>query len=313
MGFQQIGTTFEVVEIVLQCRLSLLVLPVKIETLSIGKSQGVLLCDLHLTAVGVDIAEILIQIVLLHVDASDDVHGLARLVRVGIRGYQILQVCQGLVILVVVVIDHANFHHRLTRIARTRTILDEAVEIGNGRSLVAMNEIGVADFEKRLLVIWRAGIGLNHVVQHVDLLVHIAFGTIAKTLLIQCIVGIAFPHAGGKVVIVDGLVVAAIHEETVTEANVSIGLELTLGLIGKADKALEALGGGTIIGFLVVDVTQVVVGEGIFRQSRSSAHALELGEVFACFVVVAHLIGRLTHPETGLSLVGDILLAVHDL
>ena len=113
---QQISASLEVVEIILQGGLGFLILSIKVEALSIGKGQGILLGDLHLTTIGVDIAKVLIQIVLLHIDAADDVHGFARLVGIGIGGHQILQIGQCLIVLIVVIINHADLHHGLARI-----------------------------------------------------------------------------------------------------------------------------------------------------------------------------------------------------
>ena len=117
MGFQRVCAIAEVVEIILQGGLCLLVTTVEIEILRIGESQRVLLRHLHLSAIGIDVAEIFVQLVLFHVDAADDAQSLTRLVGVGIVGHEALQVLHGLVVLVVVVINHTHFHHRLTGIA----------------------------------------------------------------------------------------------------------------------------------------------------------------------------------------------------
>ena len=270
MRFQQIRAVAEVVEIILQGGLCLLITTVKVEALRIGKGQGVLLSDFHLTSISIDISEVLIQLVLFHIDAADDAQGFTRFIRVGIGGHQILQVGQGLVVLVVVVVNHSDLHHRLTGIARTRPVLDQTVEISDGRALVTMHEISVADFEQRLLIIWCAGISLHQVVQHGNLLIYIAFCTIAKCLLVKRIVGITFPDAGGQVVIIDGIGIATLHEVAVTETDVSIGLEVVVG--GRADETSETANGGYIFRLLIVDVTHVVVSERVFRQAGCPFH-----------------------------------------
>ena len=272
-----------------------------------------MLRHLHLTAIGIDIAEILVELVLLHVDAADDAQRFARLIGIGIGGHEVLQVGQGLVILVVVVINHADLHHRLTRVTRTRPVFDETVEVGDGRAFVAMHEVGIAYLEQSLLIIRCARITLQQIIEHADLLVHITFRAIAEALLEEGVVGVALPDTRGQIIIIDGLVVAAFHEVAVAKANISVRLEVVFAVISQADETPEALGSSIVVGLLVVDVAQVIVGETVFGQTRGGGHALKLGEVFARLVMVAHLVSRLTHPKAGSCLVGSRLLAIHDL
>ena len=177
-----------------------------------------------------------------------------------------------------------------------------------------MNEIGIADFEQCLLIIRRARIGLNQVVQHVDLLVHIAFCAIAKALLIEGIVGIAFPRPNDLVIVVDGISVVAFHKIAVTETKIGIGLEVILvAVLGKTDEALETHYRSGIISLLVIDVAQIVVRKVILRHAGGRFHSLELKQVLARRGVVAHLVGRLAHPEACLCFLGQVLGSVHDL
>ena len=194
-----------------------------------------------------------------------------------IGGHEALQILQGLIVLVVVVVNHAHLHHRLPRVSGAWALFDEAVEIGNGRAFVAMHEVGIANLKQGLVVIRRARIGLNHVVEHRNLLIHIAFRAITKSLLVKGIIGVAFPDASGNVVIVDGLVVTAFHKEAIAEADVSIGLEVVLAVAGQADETPKTLNGSIIIGFLIVNVAQIVVGEAVFGQAGCRVHFLELG------------------------------------
>ena len=143
-------------------------------------------------------------------------------------------------------------------------------------------------------------------------MVHIAFGTVTKCLLINGIVGIALAHARGQVVIIDGVDVVALHVGAVAEADVGIGLEVVLAVVAAIDETVETLFSGIIIGFLIVDVTEVVIGQRIFGKARRRLHFLELSQVFGSVLKVTQLIGRLAHPEASLRLVGRTLAAVHD-
>ena len=137
-----------------------------------------------------------------------------------------LEIGQRLIVLVVVVIDHTDLHQCLTRIGRARAFPDQSVEGCDGGTFVAINQVCIADLEQGPIVIVGAGISPHHLVQHVDFLIRISFGTVTKSLLEQSVVRISLVDTGGQIIIIHGLVIAAVHEEAVAKTDIGIALQV---------------------------------------------------------------------------------------
>ena len=60
-----------------------------------------------------------------------------------------------------------------------------------------------------------------------------------------------------------------------------------LPVVGQSDEAPEMFFGGAVVGLLVVDVAEIVIGERIFRQTCCCVHLLELRQIFVGFGVIA--------------------------
>ena len=98
---------------------------------------------------------------------------------------------------------------------------------------------------------------------------------------------------------VDGLLVAAIHEIAVAQTDVGVALQVGLTVVAALHETLEASDGIVVIGFLVIDVTQSVIGHG---------GELTVGGVLSLLVIafrrgeIAGSVGRFSQPEGGFSL-----------